>query len=210
MPKLPTSWKKISLKTYVELDRIIKDNTLNTSEKDIEVLALLFGKARSDILGLPFNIRHELLQKIQFLNNLDSIKPLRLSKGFRFLIKGRRFEITLNATELTGGQYIDLMTFLKDTEATNQNIHNILAVLAAPLKLGFIKTKYDGKDHEKRAAFFYENMPVSIAYPILVFFCNLSEHLTVAMQAYLKTETSKKMELIRLRMQDIMSATAGL
>ena len=206
---LPTSWKEISLKTYVEIDRIIKDNMLNTSEKDVEVLSLLSGKARSEILGLSFNSRHELLCKIGFLNNLDSLKPLKSSKRLRFSIKGKRFEIKLNATELTGGQYIDLMTFLKEPDTTNQNIHNILAVLAKPLKWGFIKTRYHGKDHEKRASFFYENLPISIAYPILVFFCNLSQHLTVAMQDYLKTRTAQKMELIRLGMQDIMNATDG-
>jgi len=209
MLTLPTSWKEISLKTYCELNRIIKDNDLNTNDKDIEILSLLSSKPRNEILALPFNIRHEFMRKIGFLNNLDSIEPLQSAKNFRFFIKGKRFEIKLNATELTGGQYIDLMTFLKDTEATNQNIHNILAVIASPLKFGFFKTRYHGKDHLTRAAFFYENMPLSIAYPILVFFCNLSEHLTIAMQTYLKTETTQKMELIRHGMKDIMSATAG-
>ena len=199
MPQLPTSWKEISLKTYCSLDKIFKDNTLNATEKDVEILSLLSDKPRSEILKLPFNTRHELLRKIGFLNNLDSIKPIKSSKRIRFFIKGKRFEIKLNATELTGGQYIDLMTFLKEPEATNQNIHSIIAVLTQPLKWGLFRTKYDGKDHAARAALFYENIPVSVAYPILVFFCNLSEHLTVAMQAYLKTETTKKMELIRLR-----------
>ncbi len=206
---LPTSWKEISLKTYCLLDGIIKDNDLNTIDKDIEILSLLSEKPRSEILALPFNVRHGYLRKIEFLNNLNSIKPLQSAKSFRFFIKGKRFEIKLNATELTGGQYIDLMTFLKDPEATNQNIHNILAVIVLPLKFGLFKSKYDGEAHAIRAAFFYENMSVSIAYPILVFFCNLSEHLTQAIQDYLKTETVKKMDMIKVGMQDIMSATAG-
>lgn len=101
------------------------------------------------------------------------------------------------------------MTFLKDPEAANQNIHNVLAVIASPLKFGFIKTKYNGKDHEARAKFFFENMPVSIAYPALVFFCNLSELLTLPMAAYLQQETTGKMNQIQTQMQDIMTAMAG-
>jgi hypothetical protein len=124
-------------------------------------------------------------------------------------LKGKRFRLLLNVSVLTGGQYIDLMTFLKNPEAINQNIHNVLAVIASPLKLGLFKTKYDGKKQAERAKFFHDNMPVSIAYPILVFFCNLSSHLTPAIAAYLNRDTMEKMSMVQHQVQDIMNATDG-
>jgi len=210
MPKLPTSWKEISLKTYCGFEKIINDKSLDNHGKDVEIISLLSGISRSEILALPLKTLHECLDKIKFLNYLDLIRPLKNSKHLRFCIKGRWFKIKLNASDLTGGQYIDLMTFLKENENPTANIHNVLAVIVAPLKWGLIPIKYDGKDQSERAAFLYENMSMSIAYPILVFFCNLSQHLTAAMQDYLKTETTKKMNQIQTEMMDIMSVTAGL
>ena len=204
--KLPTSWKQISLKTFSELDSIIRNDRLNSNEKDLAILSLLSGKSNEEIQALPFKTRNKYLKQIQFLNKLDMAR-----KGVpKFLmIKGKLFRLTLNATELSGGQYIDLMNFLKDPDATTKNIHNVLAVIALSMKFGLIKTRYDGKNHATRAKFFYENMPVSIAYPILVFFCNLSVSLTSATADYLKTETRKKMNEISRQMQDIMSVSAG-
>ncbi len=210
MFKLPTSWKEISLKTYCDFEKIINDKSLDNHAKDVEIVSLLSGLSRSEILVLPLKTFHECLDKISFLNNLDLIVPLKSSKHLRFCIRGKWFKINLNASDLNGGQYIDLMTFLKENENPLLNIHNVLAVIATPLKWGLIPQKYDGKDHADRASFLYENMPMSIAYPVLVFFCNLSQHLTAAMQDYLKTETTKKMNQIQAEMLDIMSVTAGL
>jgi len=210
MPKLPNSWKEISLKTYCGFEKIMNDQSLDNHAKDVEIVSLLTGISRSEILALPLKTLHEYMDKVKFLNNLDLIEPLKNSKNFRFCIKGKWFKIKLNASDLTGGQYIDLMTFLKENENPVSNIHNILAVIATPLKWGLMPIKYDGKDHAERSSFLYEYMPMSIAYPILVFFCNLSQHLTTAMQDYLKTETTRKMNLIQAEMLDIMNVTAGL
>jgi len=204
--KLATSWKQITLKTFSELDAIIRNNALQTSEKDIEILSLLSGKSIEEIHALPFKTKNKYLTQISFLNKLEIIKE---KVPAYFMIKRRIFRLTLNATELNGGQYIDLMNFLKDPDATTRNIHNVLAIIALPMKFGLIKTKYSGKKHAPRAKFFYENMPVSIAYPILVFFCNLFAYLTIATADYLKTETRKKMNQISMEMQDIMSVSVG-
>lgn len=102
------------------------------------------------------------------------------------------------------------MTFLKDPSAINENIHKILAVLLTPMKFGFIKTKYNGKKHEALANFIDENMPVSIAYPILVFFCNLSGNLMQGITAFLKAETTPKINQTQAQLQTITNSMDGL
>src|SRR6185312_7334758 len=116
MPKLPTSWKEISLKTYCGFEKIMNDKGLDNHAKDVEIISLLTGISRNEILALPLKTLYEYIDKIKFLNNLDLIEPLKNSKNFRFCIKGKWFKIKLNASGLTGGQYIDLMTFLKEND----------------------------------------------------------------------------------------------
>ena len=210
MPKLPTSWKEISLKTYCGFEKIMNDQSLDNHSKYVEIVSLLSGLSRIEILDLPLNSLNECMDKVSFMNSLDLIRPLKNARQVRFCIRGRWFRINLNALKLTGGQYIDLMTFLKDNENPISNIHRILAVIATPLKWGLIPVKYDGKDHQERASFLLENMPMSIAYPVLVFFCNLSQHLTAAMKDYLKTETIGKMNQIQTELLNIMSVMVGL
>ena len=203
---LPKSWKEITLQKFSDLDLILKDEDLDASAKDLKILTLLIGKSEGEILALPFKTKHLLLKKMSFLYDLGSIQP-KVHKYFS--LKGKRFRFILNTTELSGGQYIDLMTFLKDPDALNQNIHNVLAVIASPMKFGILKTKYNGKKHEALARFFYENMSVAIAYPALVFFCKLSEHLTLPMADYLRRETTTQMNQIQTQLQDFRSAMAG-
>ena len=135
---LPKSWNQITLKTFAELDLIVRDASLDTNDKDIQILSLLSGNTLEELLLLSFKAKRKYLNQIQFLKSLDIVntKPRRY-----FRVQNKWFKLALNASEISGGQYIDLMTFLKDPEAANQNIHNVLAVIALPLKYGFLKTE---------------------------------------------------------------------
>lgn len=199
---LPKGWHEVTLKDYFAVQEIQKDEFLEQVDKDTEIIALLSGTTYKAVMDMELGDKRQALSSIQFLTNLDKIRP-KIKK--HIWVKGKRFYIELNMSKITGGQYIDLMTFLKDQTKSNENIHNVLAVLAKPLKFGFIKPKqYDGETHLSRARMFYENLTVAQVYPIMVFFCSLSEHLMKAMQDYLKTEMMKATRTI-----EELKATTG-
>jgi hypothetical protein len=210
---LPTSLSQITLKTYASIDRILKDPDLDTARKDTLMLALLSGKTEEEILEVTLQDRNRVLQKLDFLNEaFGEQKPGRFSKPARFRrlkVKGQRFHVINAAGQLTGGQYIDLMNFLKDPEALVRNIHNVLAVICLPLKFGILRQKYKGSEHARVARLFLEHLTVADALPVLVFFCRLSRHLTPGIMDYLNRQTRTRMQQLQGRMQEIISGTAG-
>jgi hypothetical protein len=229
---LPTSLSQITLKTYASIDRILKDPDLDTARKDTLLLALLSGKTEAEIHELTLQDRNRLLQKLDFLNEAweptptlpksreemlpdqqpTDRQPSKLSKPSKpskLSVKGQRFHVITDAGQLTGGQYIDLMNFLKDPDALLQNIHNVLAVICLPLKFGILRQKYKGSEHARVARLFLGHLTVADALPVLVFFCRLSRHLTPGIMDYLNRQTRTRMQQLQDRMQDIISSTAG-
>lgn len=200
---LPKGWHEVTLKTYFAVQEIQGDEFLDQIDKDTEIIAMLSGTTYKAVMDLTLADKRTALNQIQFLKDLDKIRP---KVKTHFWLKGKRFFVELQMQNITGGQYVDLMTFLKDPAKSNENIHNVLAVLAKPLKFGFIKPKkYDGEHHKERAKLFYENLTVANIYPIMVFFCRLSDYLMKAMQDYLNSELMTAMTLI-----DELKADTGI
>src|SRR5438309_4627904 len=108
---LPSSWKDISLKFFSELDAIMKNNSADVVEKDLLLLSYLSGRSCEEILALSLKARNKCFRRIQFLGSLENIH---LKAPEYFILKRKIFRLILNASELSGGQYIDLMTFLRD------------------------------------------------------------------------------------------------
>ena len=82
---------------------------------------------------------------------------------------------------LTAGQYIDVKTLCVDPF---NDLHLMCAILCQPCK----DKEYRGESVPERAKFFYENMPVQIAYPLMMFFFRLLEALNTNIQGFLKTK----------------------
>jgi hypothetical protein len=186
--KLPKSWDEITLKQFAMLQEIQNDELIDDTEKSIETIRYLAGLTYPQALELPLKEKAAALKTLSFLNTLDKISP----KAKKHIwIKGKRHKITLDVSELTQGQYIDIKTFLKEPDKSFENLHNVFAVICQPLKYGFKPTKYDGIEHKDRALLFYETLTISQVYPVLVFFCTLSDNLTINILASLKKQTQK-------------------
>ena len=153
-----------------------------------------------------------MLQDIQLIKNMEAIKPWKFKNkqaDVKIWIKRKRFRVIFDAALLSGGQYIDLMNFLKAPENTAQNLHNILAVLTMPMKFGLLKIKYDGRTHAARAKFLAENMSLAKAYPILLFFCKNYGNLTMLLADYLNKEIKQNTNQVQQQMTHIMNVMAG-
>jgi hypothetical protein len=207
--KLPSSWKQITIKQYLEIDTIIKDTSLELVERYIQILAAISGQSTDYFESIPIRKLKEYIRKLDFLSHPEEIKTKIPSS---FWLKGRRYSVSWRVTTLTGGQYIDLNVFTKDKDAITANLHNIMAVLCLPRKWWVFKSKYNGQQHKDRAALFYDNLSMAIAYPLAVFFCNLSVKLMPHIVLYLEEQESqiRKTMTTGEAMTDIMSNGDGL
>ena len=153
-------------------------------QKNIRMLAEISGKTAEEIEELPIS---ELLKKLKTLSEINSL-PADSKVKMRFKVGGKRFECIWKTQELTAAQYIDVTHFCSDNII--QNIHNILAAICVRRTWGK-RGKYDGANHKEIADLFYNNMKISQAYPIMVFFCKYSKVLEDNILACLVKETQE-------------------
>ena len=197
--KIPTSWEDITLGQYIELRPI-----LHTEQEDvtrmINILCVLTGKKREEIKELTIPDFHKLVKKMSFLNEPLS-KEL---KKKRFIIGGKWYEFKIEAKKMLFGEYISVMEILQQAgdneDVLFNNLHKILTVICRPVyktMFGFKTMDIDGEKIRETADNFYKNMPITIAYPIGVFFYQRSPNLMEAIKTSLMAEANKKIEEVK-------------
>ena len=201
--KIPTSWEDITLGQYIELRPI-----LQTKEDDIKrvinILCVLTGKKREEIRNVTIPDFHKLVKKMSFLN--DPL-PKQLNKR-RFLIGGKWYEFKLDAKKMLFGEYISVMEILQKSgdneDLLFNNLHKILTVICRPVYktlFGFKSVNIDGDLIRETANNFYNNMPITIAYPIGVFFYQRYPTLTETIKTSLMEEAEKKIKEVKTDLQ---------
>ena len=193
--KLPKSWNDITIGMYIELRPVLKAE-MNEIERLIYILAVLLKKPTQDVEKIKVGDYHKMKKELAFLWELPL--PTKLQKYFT--IEGKDYEIVLNANELDAGQYMSVVTKLKnaeqDEDISYNQLHEILASISVPVekhRKKWRRTAIEPSYYKKVAQDFYNHLPMSIAYPIGVFFWNLSESLIKVMQDSLKLKMSEKM-----------------
>jgi len=101
--------------------------------------------------------------------------PLPESITWKFNLSGKRREFVMTASEMTAGQMMDF-TSVSDGEDPLESIHNIVAclMLTGGKYIPYTETCED----------VYENMPISIAYPYMLFFSRVGKGLPEAILTY--------------------------
>lgn len=190
---IPTSWNDITLGQYIEL-RPILQTEMDEVKKVINILCVLTGKKREDVRELTIPDFHKLVKKMSFLNEP---LPKEMEKR-RFLIGGKWYEFKIDAKNMLFGEYISVMEILQkagdNEDVLFNNLHQILTVICRPIYktlFGFKNVKMDGELIRETANNFYNNMPITIAYPIGVFFWERYPILTETIKTSLMSESEK-------------------
>ncbi len=191
---IPTKWEDVTIGNYINL-RPVLNSKLNPIERVINILAVLTGQKRDVIKNISLKQYKSIKKKMSFL---ETELPKQL-KDKRFKIGGQWYEFKVDAKKLLFGEYINSMEILQnskeDEEAIFNNLHHILTTICRPVKktiFGWKHIKVDSEILRKTADNFLNNMPMTIAYPIGVFFYTHSEDLTKAIKTCLM-EGAKKM-----------------
>lgn len=177
--KLPNDWSEITIKDFVFINSIIKDQTYVAFDKEIDLLCYFSKLTIEEVESLPIERFKEYVKKIQFLFTFPSEKI-----QDSFIVNGKIYRYDLKKPIQTAGQYIDLMSFTKKPDEIVDNIHNILAVLC--IEEG---ENYHGEKHKEVAESFYNHLTMDVVYPLCLFFCNVWKNLIPVIGDYLERET---------------------
>ncbi len=208
---IPTKWEDVTIGNYINL-RPVLNSKLNPIERVVNILAVLTGQKRDVIKNISLKQYKSIKKKMSFL---ETELPNKL-KDKRFKIGGQWYEFKVDAKKLLFGEYINSMEILQnskdDEEAIFNNLHHILTTICRPVKktlFGWKHIKVDSEILRKTADNFLNNMPMTIAYPIGVFFYTHSEDLTKAIKTCLIQEAEKMTKEAKQEMDLVNDGDGG-
>lgn len=179
---VPTDINEIKLEDYIKFEQGNKQDA--DSEFIVHRLINLFcGVRMRDAMKIPLNEAEDIAAEVAEVLQQD--KPLQRT----FELKGVRYGMIPNLSDISLGEYVDLEEFLKDTKTLNK----AMAVLYRPITKEY-KNIYDIEAYEgtgERGDLFKE-LPLGIATAATLFFYNLSNELLRAFPLYSLSTQEKK------------------
>ncbi len=179
--KIPTELNDISLKQYQEFLKAVEgvDNADLVRQRTIEHFCEI---PLRNVMLIKMSEVKEICDDIDTMFQID--KPLYQT----FKIKNVEFGMIPNLEEMTFGEYVDLDGYVSDWN----NMHKAMAVLFRPVTTK-IKDKYQIEEYEssERYSELMQFAPLGVVMGAMVFFYNLGNELSKAMQAYLKQEVEE-------------------
>tara|TARA_Y100000289_G_scaffold28130_1_gene27704 strand:+ start:258 stop:902 length:645 start_codon:yes stop_codon:yes gene_type:complete len=208
---IPTKWKDITVGNYINL-RPVLNSELTPIQRVINILAVLTGEKKEVIKNISLDQYKEIKKKMSFL---DTELPKEL-KHKRFKIGNQWYVFELRAQNLLFGEYINIMEIMEkardNEEAIFDNLHTILTTVCRPVKRKFFvwrKTKVDAQIIRETSKNFFDNMPITIAYPISVFFYTHLDGLTKAIKTCLMEEVERIKREVTLEMSSLKDGDGG-
>ena len=173
------TWNDVTIEHFAEIQKILEDEpktALDVHNTKVLIAEVLTGKSVAEI----DNMLIDDLNKIH--DFICSDMPSKMNK--RYKINGITYQFTPDATELSSGRYISIMEEIKGNPL--DSLHKTLFNISTPVKRTLRGwKKYNLKPHQlHKEVEAFKKMPISIAHPIAVFFCNLSESLTNVLEDY--------------------------
>lgn len=168
----------ITIGQYLEIKEVFEADVPEL-DKMVSLIAICFNMTEDEVLDLEVTKFNKYVNEINFLY---SPYPKEVIKEY-YVLDGQRYEVHLNLSKLTAGQYIDFQTFIKEPI---RNLVEILSVFLIPEG-----KKYGDYDMEKVHKDIKEHMNVVDALAISGFFLLQFQSLTESMLTYLKSKLKK-------------------
>lgn len=185
---IPESLKEITLYQYQRFEKLISENEPSefVNQKTIEIFCNIELKdvARIRIADVSNLLTH--------LNDLLQQKP-KLTNTFKLGVY--EFGFIPKLEDITSGEYIDLETYLSDT----QTLHKAMAVLYRPIKTK-VKDLYTIEDYEGADKYseVLKYMPLDIALGSMLFFWTLLNDCVSGLADYIQNEAEQSEQANKL------------
>ena len=186
------NYSELTIKQFLRC-KTIADLETDPIMRKVKMLAEIEGKDVDEVESMPIG---DLLARLKGLEQIEAMQPDQKIK-LKFKLGGKRFIVKWRQQDLTAAQYIDATHFCKEQDKIIHNIHNILAALVVERTWWGKEKKYNGDKHKEIADLFYNQMKISTAYPIMLFFCKYYEALVTNMLTYLGAEAERQINSIK-------------
>lgn len=165
---IPTSWDELKLSVFQKLEK----EKANENMQIIDILHILAGKTKDEVMELPSEFIDIMLSKLQFLTTpMPQQEP-----SYKVEIDGETYQINF-MEKLRTGEYISFNNVIK---AEPYNYAAMLAILCR--KEGEIyDSKFEAEVFNDRVKMF-ENQPITKIMPLINFFFLLSATLRTPSQ----------------------------
>ena len=189
--RIPKSLKEVLVKDYIQINKIRSAEYDNPFTRTIDLLCIF--NDRKDVLKCkPSELAVDLSHLLE--------EPSRILKK-NFTINGKNYAIVNHVNDLEAGQYMSFTTYLKGF-ADNPNVHieqmpDILASVIFPVDKNNKVLAIEPSYFRNLAEDIRNTMSIEDAYPIAVFFCNLSRSLMQTTQDYLNQKLENMTEQSR-------------
>ena len=185
--KLPKSWEDINIAKYVLL-RAVDSSDLNIVERPIRKLEIITGKRNEEVERLSVVEVAKIKEQLSFL---DTDIPLNTLEN-EITINDVTYFFEFNCKSLNSSQYTSVSTKLKALEKDKDYIHNNLheILLSISTIKGVDPMKLPEDYYAKTKEIFYTEIPITVAYPICVFFLRSFEALNEIYSGLFEREIS--------------------
>jgi hypothetical protein len=156
----PERFQELTINKFQQVTNIKNTDEIDSMIKIISALSEIPTKVIED---LPYTEFIKLTKHCNFIFGDNNEKP-----SFELNIKGIDYIMISDITKITTSEFLDLDTYLKDTENSIPNLHYILAILYRPKIDGKIE-KYNEETLDDRAQLFKYNMTCDYALSALLF-----------------------------------------
>lgn len=116
------NYSDLNVRTFLKVDAILQDKSLDDVDKQVGIFALLSGKSESDILSLPLGDYSAMAAKAAFLSR--PCTPAKIPDEYRYgdLVPTTDFRKIITA------QYIDFQSFSKGFPGTLVEVLSIFLI----------------------------------------------------------------------------------
>jgi len=197
---IPESLKEVTLYQYQRFEKLTTENEPSefVNQKTIEIFCNIELKdvARIRIADVSNLLTH--------LNDLLQQKP-KLTNTFKLGVY--EFGFIPKLEDITSGEYIDLETYLSDT----QTLHKAMAVLYRPIKTK-VKDLYTIEDYEGADKYseVLKYMPLDIALGSMLFFWTLLNDCVSGLADYIQNEAGQSEQANKLLAKNMVGINQSM
>ena len=198
---IPESLNEITLAQYQKWIKISEDKDMSTflQQKMIEIFC------NTDLRKVNQMKANDINRVSKELDDLFKEKPKFINKFKLYNTTTKEdveFGFIPKLDDMTFGEYIDLDNYLPKWET----MHNAMGVLFRPITFKK-KDQYLVEDYETSSKYDISNMPLSVVFGAIVFFCNLKNELLKTIMSYLQEQ--KDVQLPQ-ELKDSLTNGAGI
>ena len=165
---VPKDWSKVNITQYEAVYEIMREpikDELDRLTRYMTVLEIVSGKELDEIRKMPI----DRLLKVKELLNTEI--PSKIPEWIK--LRDNYYKLITDPTKVDANRYMMIMNAVK-SEKINQMLFSVFIpyakILGKPIELDAEQTK-ERLEH-------FKELPVTLAMPVKVFFCNVSKHLT--------------------------------